>query len=186
MATRKKAAKKAPAKAAVKKASAKKAPAKAAAKKAPAKAAKKAPAKAAAKKAPVRPAAGAPAPRNRGMTVDAYVVGMQDWRGDTVSALRQLIREAAPDAVESIKWGQPVYEVNGPFAHIKAFKNHVNFGFWRGAELTDPKGILKGTGSRMRHVELRSPEDIDTATLQAMVRTAVEMNRIKGDPTKRG
>jgi hypothetical protein len=181
MATRKKAAKKAPAK----KAAAKKAP-KAPARKA---AAKKAPArKAAAKKAPARPAARAPASgsmRARGMTVDAYVVSMRDWRGDTVSALRQLIREAAPDATESIKWGQPVYEVNGPFAHIKAHKNHVNFGFWRGAELTDPKGLLKGTGSRMRHVELRSPADIDTATLQAMVRTAVEMNRIKGDPTQR-
>jgi hypothetical protein len=164
---------------------AKKAPAKkAATKKAPA-AAKKAPAK----KAPARPAAQAPAPvsaRNRGMTVDAYVVGIRDWRGDTVSALRKLIREVAPEATESIKWGQPVYEVNGPFAHIKAHKNHVNFGFWRGAELTDPKGLLKGTGSRMRHVELRSPADIDTATLQAMVRTAVELNRIKGDPTNRG
>jgi hypothetical protein len=174
MATRKKAAKKAP----VKKAPAKKA----ALKRAPAR-------KAAVKKAPARKAARAPtagSARNRGMTVDAYVVGMRDWRGDTVSALRQLIREAAPEATESIKWGQPVYEVNGPFAHIKAFKSHVNFGFWRGAELTDPKGLLKGSGSRMRHVELRSRADIDTATLQAMVRTAVEMNRIKGDPTQRG
>jgi hypothetical protein len=182
MATRKKTAKKAPAKkaSAVKKAPAKKA---SAAKKAPAKkaaAVKNAPAK----KAPARAPAAA-APRSRG-TVDAYVVTMQDWRGDTVSALRQLIREVAPDATESMKWGQPVYDVNGPFAHIKAYRNHVNFGFWRGADLTDPKGILKGTGSRMRHVELRSPEDIDTATLQAMVRTAVELNRIKGDPTKRG
>jgi hypothetical protein len=177
MATRKKAAKKAPAKkAAVKKAPAKKAVAKkAAVKRAPAK-------KAAVKKAPARASAPVSA-RNRGMTVDAYVVGFRDWRGDTVSALRKLIREAAPDAVESIKWGQPVYEVNGPFAYIKAYKNHVNFGLWRGAELTDPKGILEGTGSRMRHVELRSVADIDTAMLQAMVRTAVEMNRIKGDPT---
>ena len=189
MATRKKAAKKAPAKkAAVKKAAAKKAPAKkAAVKKAPA---KKAPAKkAAAKKAPAGSAARASAPasaRNRGMTVDAYVVRFQDWRGDTLSALRKLIREAAPDATESIKWGQPVYELNGPFAHIKAHKNHVNFGFWRGAELTDPKGILKGTGNRMRHVELRGVADIDTSMLQAMVRTAVELNRIKGDPTQRG
>ncbi|HLL06785.1 MAG TPA: DUF1801 domain-containing protein [Myxococcaceae bacterium] len=174
MATRKKTAKKAPAKKApaVKKAPAKKAPAKKAA------AVKRAPAKKAA-------APAAAAPRSRG-TVDAYVVTMQDWRGDTVSALRQLIREVAPEATESMKWGQPVYDVNGPFAHIKAYRNHVNFGFWRGADLTDPKGILKGTGSRMRHVELRSPEDVDTATLQAMVRTAVELNRIKGDPTKRG
>jgi hypothetical protein len=49
----------------------------------------------------------------------------------------------------------------------------------------DPKGFLKGTGDRMRHVELRSPADIDAPILQAMVRTAVAMNHAKGDPTKR-
>ncbi|HEX8701905.1 MAG TPA: DUF1801 domain-containing protein [Myxococcaceae bacterium] len=184
MATRKKAAKKAPAKkAAVKKAPAKKAPAKkAAVKKAPAKkaAAKKAPAS-----APARASAPAPA-RREPMTVDAYVVGFQDWRGEVLSALRKLVREVVPDAVESMKWGQPVYELNGMFAHMKAHKNHVNFGLARGAELTDPKGLLKGTGSQMRHVELRSLADIDTSVLQAMVRTAVEMNRIKGAPSMRG
>ncbi|MFL5346257.1 MAG: DUF1801 domain-containing protein [Hyalangium sp.] len=149
------------------------------------KAAKKAAAKkASAKKAPVRTPVG-PSARERGVTVASYVASLRDWRGETISALRRLIREASPDAVESIKWGQPVYEAQGPFAYIKAYKSHVNFGFWRGAELTDPKGILQGSGSRMRHVELRSPADIDTATLQGMVRTAVELNRIKGDPAKR-
>jgi hypothetical protein len=91
----------------------------------------------------------------------------------------------AKKAVVRTPGGQPVYDVNGPFAHIKAFKSHVNFGFWRGAEFTDPKGLLKGSGSRMRHVELRGPADIDTSTLQAMVRTAVALNRAKGDPTQR-
>ena len=175
MATRKKAAKKAPAKkAAVKKAPAKKA----AAKKAPAK-------KAAPRSAGGRLPTGSSA-RTQGMTVESYIAGLRDWRGEIVSALHKLIREAAPDATASIKWGQPIYELYGPFANVKAFTRHVNFGFWRGADLTDPKGILKGTGSRMRHVELRGPQDIDTATLQAMVRTAVELNRIKGDPTRRG
>jgi hypothetical protein len=185
MATRKKttrtpARKKAPAKPAkkvAKKASAKKAPAKKAARKAPA---RKAAAKKAGRRAPMGPSA-----RSRGMTVEAYIAGFNDWRGETVSALRQLIREAAPDATESIKWGQPVYELNGPFAHIKAFRSHVNFGFWRGAELVDPKGFLKGTGARMRHVELRSLADIDAPILQSMVRTAVALNHAKGDPTQR-
>ena len=148
------------------------------------KAAKKAPArKAAAKKAasrsPMRPSAG-----QQG-TVEAYIAGFNDWRGEVMSALHQLIREAAPGVTSSIKWGQPVFDLNGPFAHMKAFKGHVNFGFWRGAELVDPKGILKGTGSRMRHVELRSPADIDAPVLQAMVRTAVALNHAKGDPTMR-
>lgn len=144
------------------------------------------PAKKVAKKAPaVRRAPMGPSARARGMTVEAYIASFKDWRGETVSALRQLIREAAPDATESIKWGQPVFELSGPFAHIKAFKSHVNFGFWRGAELVDPKGFLKGTGSRMRHVELRSLADIDAPILQSMVRTAVALNHAKGDPTQR-
>jgi hypothetical protein len=179
MATRKKAEKKAAAKKApAKKAVAKKTPAKkAAAKKTPA---KKAAARSAGGRMPTVPSA-----RTRGMNVEDYVAGLRDWRGAVVAALHHLIREAAPDATSSIKWGQPVYDLHGPFAHIKAFKNHVNFGFWRGAELIDPKGFLKGTGSRMRHVELRSLEDIDAPVLQSMVRTAVAMNHAKGDPTQR-
>jgi hypothetical protein len=178
MATRKKATKKAAAKKApAKKAAAKKAPARRAAKKA---AAKKAPARRGSARAPARPSA-----RSRGVTVAAYVAGFRDWRGEVLSTLRRLIHEAAPDVTESIKWGQPVFDVHGPFAHMKAFRSHVNLGFWRGAELIDPKGILKGIGSRMRHVELRSPADIDAPTLQAMVRTAVALNHAKGDPTQR-
>jgi hypothetical protein len=173
MATRKSAAK-----TAVKKA-AKKAPAqkKAAAKKAPAKKAAKAPAK----KAPAKKAA-----RSAGLTVSEFVEKLGDWRGEVVTELRSLIKSAAPEATESIKWGQPVYEAAGPFAYINAFKRHVNFGFWRGAELLDPKGMFKGTGSRMRHIELKSLADLDRPILEAMVRTAVGMNRAKGDPTKRG
>jgi hypothetical protein len=189
MATRKKTAKaparkKAPAKkGAAKKAVARKAPAKkAAAKKT---AARKAPAKkAVAKKSGGSVAQGRSSPM-RGMTVEAYVATLGDWRGEVISALHQLIREAAPDATSSIKWGQPVYEFSGPFAHIKAFRHHVNFGFWRGAELLDPKGMFKGTGSRMRHIELRSLADIDAPVLQSMVRTAVALNHAKGDPTQR-
>jgi hypothetical protein len=158
MATRKKTAKKAPAK----------------------KAAKKAPAKKAASRSPMGPSA-----RERGVTVDAFIAGLGDWRGEIMSALRQLIQEAAPGTTDSIKWGQPVFEFNGPLAYMNAFKSHVTFGFWRGAEMVDPKGLLEGTGDRMRHVKLRSLADIDAPSLQAMVRAAVALNQAKGDPTQR-
>ena len=59
-------------------------------------------------------------------TVDEYIAGLGDWQADVVAKLRALILEAAPGAKESIKWAQPVYEKNGPFCHIKAFKNSVN------------------------------------------------------------
>ena len=88
-----------------------------------------------------------------GKTVDQYVIELAGWQKQCVSTLRQLIREAAPQAIESIKWGQPVYEHNGPFAWIKAHANHVSCGFWRGAELPDPSKLLEGTGKKMRHVK---------------------------------
>jgi hypothetical protein len=117
-------------------------------------------------------------------TVDDYIASLNGWQADAVAALRRLIREAAPDAVESIKWAQPVYEDNGPFCYIKAFKSHVNFGFWRGVDIPDPQGLLQGSGDKMRHVRLTRVEDIQTDAFRDMVRSAVRLNRTKGDPTK--
>jgi hypothetical protein len=117
-------------------------------------------------------------------TVDEYIGDLDDWRGDIVSQLRGLILETAPEATESIKWAQPVYEDHGPFAHIKAFKKHVNFGFWRGAELEDPEGLLIGEGEKMRHVKITGVEDMQPDAFTELVQSAVALNRERGDPTK--
>lgn len=117
-------------------------------------------------------------------TVDEYIQGLEGWQAEVVSAVRQLVREAAPEAKESIKWAQPVYEVNGPICYIKAFKNNVNFGFWRGTQLSDAEGILQGSGDKMRHVKLVGVQDIQESALQDLVRSAVELNRSLGDPTR--
>jgi hypothetical protein len=120
-----------------------------------------------------------------GTSVDDYVAKLDGAQAEVIRALRQIIREIAPDAKESIKWAQPVFEENGPFAFMKANKNHVTFGFWRGAELADPEGLLEGDGDRMKHVKLAGPGDIRPKVLRAFVRAAVELNRTKGNPTKR-
>jgi len=122
----------------------------------------------------------------KGVAVDEYVAKkLTADQAEIVTALRQLIRAAAPAATESLKWGQPVYEENGPFAYIKPSKNHVTFGFWRGAELADPKSMLEGDGDRMKHIKLASLKDIRKAELQKFVKEALKLNREKGDPTKR-
>jgi hypothetical protein len=118
-------------------------------------------------------------------TVDAYIASLDAPLADVATAVRELVREAAPDATESIKWAQPVYEDNGPFAYFRASSRHVTFGFWRGAELDDPHGLLEGAGEQMRHVKLASPDDVD-AGLAELVLQAVELNRAQGDPTRRG
>jgi hypothetical protein len=117
-------------------------------------------------------------------TVDNYISQLADWQAAIVSEIRQIILEAAPQAKESIKWAQPVFELNGPFAYIKAFKNSVNFGFWRGVDLQDPSGLLQGSGDKMRHIKLTGQEDINAQVFSDLIQQAVELNLTKGDPTK--
>lgn len=117
-------------------------------------------------------------------TVDEYVKSLDDWQAEIVTALREQVKNAVPDATEAFKWAQPVYEVNGPFCYIKAFSKYVNFGFWRGVDLDDPHGLLEGSGDRMRHVKLTSAKEIRKKALQDYLRAAADLNRTKGDPTK--
>jgi hypothetical protein len=117
-------------------------------------------------------------------TVDGYIAQLNDNQSEIVSKVRGIILDAAPEAVESIKWAQPVYETNGPFAYIKAFKNSVNFGFWRGVDIQDSHGLLDGSGEKMRHVKLVNLDDINESAFKDYVLQAVKLNLTKGDPTK--
>lgn len=117
-------------------------------------------------------------------TVDEYIESLEDWKGDVVARVRKIVLEAAPEARESIKWAQPVYETNGPFSYIKAFKNSVNFGFWRGVEINDNAGLLQGSGEKMRHFKLTGIEDIKEEIFAEYVKQSVALNQQKGDPTK--
>lgn len=119
-------------------------------------------------------------------TVDEYTAAAGGWQAEAITTLREIVRAAAPKANESIKWAQPVYEENGPFAWIKAYKSYVNFGFWRGAQLTDPRGLLQGDGDRMRHIKIASLADVNQPAFKKFVREAVKLNREKGNPTIKG
>ena len=119
-------------------------------------------------------------------TIEEYIASLGgDWRADAVASLRGVVDAAAPDAESSIKWAQPVWASNGPFAYVKAFGRSVNFGFWRGTELDDPTGLLEGEGDRMKHLTLREGDAIPTDALAGLVRQAVELNRELGNPTQR-
>jgi len=115
--------------------------------------------------------------------VEEYTASLDDWRGEVVSEVRDLILECDPDAKESIKWSRPVYEDSGPLAYLMAFKNHVNLGFSRGAELEDKAGVLEGTGKQMRHVKLTGPEDVRPDVLRDLLRQAVALNRSQAEST---
>lgn len=139
-----------------------------------------------ARRVPARRAASQSGRTAREPTVEGYLAGVTGDLGEAAAVLRQLVLDAAPSASESIKWGQPVYEENGPFCYFKVNTDHITFGFWRGAELEDPDRRLLGDGERMKHVAIRSPDDIDDDLLSDWVRQAVDLNRRFGNPTRAG
>jgi hypothetical protein len=61
---------------------------------------------------------------------------------------------------------------DAPFGYVNAFRDHVNVGFFHGAALGDPAGLLEGTGKRMRHVKLRWGEPVNTAALTGLITSA--------------
>ena len=69
------------------------------------------------------------------MSLEAFIDRLAGWQVTLVRRLIALVRKAAPGATAAIKWGQPVFESDGPFAFIRPAKTHVTFGFWRGSEI---------------------------------------------------
>ena len=77
------------------------------------------------------------------------------------------------DVRELLHDGHPTACVgDAAFVYVNAFKAHVNVGFFRGAELSDPKGLLEGTGKFMRHVKLSPERNVDTVALTKLIETA--------------
>ena len=84
-----------------------------------------------------------------------------------------VIRDCGDDVRELLHDGHPTACVaDAAFAYVNAFKAHVNVGFFRGAELADPAGVLEGTGKYMRHVKLRPDGEIDAAALVKLIESA--------------
>jgi hypothetical protein len=83
------------------------------------------------------------------------------------------MRACGDDVRELLHDGHPTACVgDAAFAYVNAFTAHVNVGFFRGAELADPAGLLEGTGKVMRHVKLRPGRDVDAAAVKTLIETA--------------
>ncbi|UTP41508.1 DUF1801 domain-containing protein [Phenylobacterium sp. LH3H17] len=95
------------------------------------------------------------------------------------------MRGCGPDVVELLHDGCPVACVaDAPFGYVNAFKAHVNVGFFRGAMLDDPQGLLEGAGKRMRHVELGAGRPVNPDALRDLVSAAYEdiQMRLRSEP----
>ena len=108
--------------------------------------------------------------------VEDYIHELQGWQLQAAAELDRIVTEVAPNARKVMKWKQPTYEDHGLLCYFKAFKTHINFGFFRGAELADPDELLEGTGEQMRHVKLKSLQDVNEKGLKALIISAVKLN----------
>jgi len=116
------------------------------------------------------------------------------WLSDGPIELRSIaqawfarMRQCGDDVRELIHDGCPVACVDeAPFAYVNTFKSHVNVGFFYGAVLEDPAGLLAGSGKRMRHVKLRPDAAPNTAALRDLIDAAyLDIGaRLGGEPAK--
>ena len=124
---------------------------------------------------------------DKGKSIDTYrdeKIGAE-WQRAAFDQICAIIAEGCPTARSSIKWAQPVWEsVEGPMIFFRSTAKHVTLGFWRGAEFQDPGGVLEGDGDRMKHLKIKSLEQLDADLVTGFVRQAVALNAQKGDPTK--
>jgi hypothetical protein len=98
------------------------------------------------------------------------------------------MRQCGDDVRELMHDGCPVACVeDAPFAYVNSFKSHVNVGFFYGAVLEDPAGLLEGSGKRMRHVKLKGGPELDTAALRRLIDAAyLDIRaRLGGEPSSR-
>ena len=85
----------------------------------------------------------------------------------------ECVRSCGDDVGELLHDGCPVACVDGAaFSYVDAFKDHVNIGFFHGAALADPAGLLQGSGKHMRHVKLRRGAPVDAAALTQLIAAA--------------
>jgi hypothetical protein len=111
--------------------------------------------------------------------IDARIEELGDWRGEMLSRLRALIKEADPEVVEEWKWrGTPVWSHDGLICTGETYKNVVKMTFAKGASLEDPSGLFNSSleGNVRRAIDFHEGEKLDEEALKALIRAAVALN----------
>jgi len=114
--------------------------------------------------------------------IDARIKELGDWRGEMLSRLRALVKEADPEVVEEWKWrGVPVWSHDGMICTGETYKNAVKMTFAKGASLKDPSGLFNSSleGNTRRAIDFHEGEKIDEKALKALLRAAVSLNTSK-------
>lgn len=112
--------------------------------------------------------------------IDARIKELGDWRGEMLSRIRALVKEADPEVVEDWKWrGVPVWSHDGLICTGETYKNVVKMTFAKGAALEDPSGLFNSSleGNTRRAIDFHEGEEVDEQALKALIRAAVTMNK---------
>lgn len=123
-----------------------------------------------------------------GERIDARIAELGDWRGETLSRMRKLIKQADPDVVEEVKWvkatspGTPTWSHDGIICTGESYKSVVKLTFAKGASLKDPAKLFNSSleGNTRRAIDIHEGEKIDATAFKALIRAAVALNQSGG------
>src|ERR1700680_2979197 len=122
--------------------------------------------------------------------ISKRIAELGDWRGETLSRMRKLIKEADPDVVEEWKWmGTPIWSHDGIICTGESYKSVVKLTFSKGASLKDPARLFNSSldGNVRRAIDIHEGEAVDESAFTALVRQAVALNSSgKSKPSKKG
>jgi hypothetical protein len=121
---------------------------------------------------------------NASKLIDERIRELGDWRGETLSKVRGIIKEADPDIVEEWKWakatspGTPVWSHDGGICTGETYKTVVKLTFFKGAALNDPSGLFNSSleGKVRRAIDIKEDDKIDEGALKDLIREAVALN----------
>ena len=114
--------------------------------------------------------------------IDGRIAELSDWRGETLSRMRALIKAADSRVVEEWKWGGPVWSHDGIICTGESYKAAVKLTFAKGASLQDPAGLFNSSleGSTRRAIDIHEGEEVDAAAFKALIKAAVALNGSSG------
>jgi hypothetical protein len=111
--------------------------------------------------------------------ISKRIAELGDWRGETLSRMRKLIKKADPDVVEEWKWrGTPIWSHDGIICSGESYKNVIKLTFFKGASLKDPACLFNSSldGNARRAIDIHEGEEVDESALKALVSQAVALN----------
>jgi hypothetical protein len=121
--------------------------------------------------------------RSASELIDERIAELGDWRGETLSRMRKLIKEADPDVVEEWKWmGTPVWSHDGVLCTGESYKSIVKLTFAKGASLADPAKLFNSSldGNTRRAIDIHEGEEVDAGAFKELIRAAVALNTSGG------